>query len=241
MDCSSLSRYVDLFLDGELADQEHAEVEQHLRICAACRDAVNRETRFRASLRQAMRSVRAPGSLRDQVIARMRADGDRRMPRWTYTLAYAAGIVAIAVAGYAVVAHILSVPDPEERALAIHQESENTEILGDRGRVESFLRARAPFAFRLPVDESDAIRLVGARITRLGGMPAVVYLYDTGGRRFSVTQYPAPDGWRPGPARVGRQDGFTFATYGDAGLVQTVVGDLPEPEMVRIVPAAWAR
>lgn len=241
MDCSSLSRYVDLFLDDELADAERAEVEQHLRGCEPCRDAVNRESRFRASLQQAMRAVRAPNSLRDQVAARIREAGAPRVPRWVPTLAYAAGVAAIAALGYAIVANTLSTPGPEQRALAIHQESQNTEVLGDRGRVESFLRARAPFAFRLPVADSDQVRLVGARITRLDGVPAVVYLYDAGGRRFTVAQYPAPDGWRPGPARVGRSDGFTYATYGDSGLVQTVVGDLPEPEMSRIVPAAWGR
>jgi len=241
MDCSSLSRYVDLFLDGELASQERAEVEQHLRTCEPCRDAVNRESRFRASLRQAMQAMRAPGSLHEQVAARIREGGAPRLPRWAPTLAYAAGVAVIAALGYLLVGTTLSTEGPELRALAIHQESQNTEVLGDRGRVESFLKARAPFAYRLPVEERDGVRLVGARLARLDGVPAVVYLYDASGRRFSVAQYPAPEGWHPGPAHVGHRDGFTYATYGDSGLVQTVVGDLPEPEMSRIVPAAWGR
>lgn len=241
MECDSLSRYVDLFLDGELADRERAEVEQHLRSCPTCREAVQRESRFRDSLRETMRAMRAPSSLREQVTARIREGAGARTPRWVPTLAYAAGIAAVAALGYALVATTLSTPEPEQRVLAIHRESRDTEVLGDRGRVESFLRARAPFAYRLPIEESEGVRLVGARIVRLDGVPAVVYLYDAGGRQFTVAQYPAPSGGRPGPARVGRRDGFTFATYGDSGLVQTVVGDLPEREMSRIVPAAWGR
>lgn len=241
MECDSLSRYVDLFLDDELADAERTEVEQHLRRCEPCRDAVNRESRFRSSLQQAMRAVRAPNSLREQVTARIREGAVARTPRWVPTLAYAAGIAAVAALGYALVATTMSSPEPEQRVLAIHRESRDTEVLGDRGRVESFLRARAPFAFRLPIQESEGVRLVGARIARLDGVPAVVYLYDAGGRHFTVAQYPAPSGWRPGPARVGHRDGFTVATYGDSGLVQTVVGDLPEREFSRIVPAAWGR
>ena len=100
MDCDVLSRYLDLYLDGELAIEERSEVEAHVRTCGACRAVVTAEARFRAVLRQQLLSVRAPGSLREQVRERLAA---RRRPvamAWMPPLAYAAAVAAVAVLGY---------------------------------------------------------------------------------------------------------------------------------------------
>ena len=50
-----------IFLDGELADVEHAAIEAHLQQCESCREVISRESRFRAALRQSLRTVVAPG------------------------------------------------------------------------------------------------------------------------------------------------------------------------------------
>lgn len=240
MDCDALSRYLDLYLDGELALEERAEVEAHVRGCGACREVVTAEARFRAVLRQHLLSVRAPGSLREQVRERLMMARRRPSPAvWTPPLAYAAAVACVAVLGYMVIATYPKSPDPVAGAVAAHVAASGLEVSGDRSQVESFLNANAPFSYRLPVPEQDGIRLVGARVTRLNGLPAVVYQYDTGGRRFTVAQYRAPEGVEEVPAHLDHRDGFTVATYPDRGLVQTLVGDLPDGEVSRIVPAAW--
>jgi mycothiol system anti-sigma-R factor len=241
MECETLSRYVDVYLDGELAPEERGEIEAHLRECDDCRRAVSMETRFRSAVRQSLLSVRAPRSLRDQVVNRVREGRGAMTPRWVPTLAAAAGIMAIMALGYGVVAFTLSEPDPARSAVAAHEASSNFEVYGDRARVDSFLRTRAPFAFRLPLEDDANVRLVGARVTRLGAVPAVVYLYEMDGKQFTVAQYKAPETAGHSPRSIlGRESGFTVATYTDGGLVQTFVGDVPERDIPRILPAAWS-
>ncbi len=241
MDCNTLARYLDLYLDGELAAEERGEIETHVRGCEACRRLVQGEARFRAVLRQQLLSVRAPGSLHRQV--REHLESRRRFARasWGMPLAYAAAVASVAVLGYAVVATYPKAPDPVAGAVAAHVAASGPEVSGDRQQVDTFLKANAPFSYRLPLQEREGLRLVGARVTRLNGIPAVLYQYDAGGRRFTVAQYPPPTGSGEVSPRLDHRDGYTVATYPDQGLVQTLVGDLPEGEVSRIVPAAWSR
>lgn len=241
MDCDALTRYLDLYLDGELAPEERVEVEAHLRSCDGCRGVASSESRFRASVRQHLLSVRAPRSLRDSVRQRLLERRQASPLAWMPPLAYAAAVAGVAVMGYLVVGTWPKAPDPVQGAVAAHVAVSGPEVSGDREQVESFLRTRAPFPYRLPLTEQADLRLVGARVTRLSGVPAVVYLYDAGGRRFSVAQYLPPEGVEPPAAHLDHRDGYTVATYPDRGLVQTVVGDLPEGELSRIVPAVLGR
>jgi hypothetical protein len=90
------------------------------------------------------------------------------------------------------------------------------------------------------VPDREGVRLLGARVTQLAsGTPAVVYLYDVGGRRITVAQYPLPDGEAPSGLRLNRKDGLTVATFPAGGLVQTLVGDVPEREVPNILPASF--
>ncbi len=240
MDCETLARYLDLYLDGELALEERAEVEAHLKGCPGCQEAAAAEVRFRTGLRQALLSARAPASLREQVSRRLQQEVSAAgNARFLPALLAAAAVLMIAVVGYGVLA-LWTVPeDPVQDVVEAHRVSSDSEVFGDRDQVLGFLRAHAPFRFRVPVPDGEDARLVGARVTRFGASPAVVYLYDVGGRRVTIAQYPAPD-TGPGPGlRLDRRAGFVVATYGDQGLTQTVVSDLPDREVRRFLPASY--
>lgn len=239
MDCETLVRYLDLYLDGELALEERAEVEAHLKDCPGCHESAASEVRFRTSLRQALLSARAPASLREQVARRLRQESAAGNARYLPSLLAAAAVLMIAVMGYGVVS-MTSVPaDPVQDAVEVHRLSSDSEVFGSRDQVLGFLRTHAPFPFRVPIPDGEDARLVGARVTRLGASPAVVYLYDVAGRRVTIAQYPAPgpDGDRG--VRLDRRAGYVVATYGDQGLTQTVVSDLPDREVRRFLPASY--
>ncbi len=241
MDCEVLSRYLDLYLDGELALEERAEVEAHVRTCDECKTAISLETRFRAALRQSFSTIRAPGSLHEGVARRLREHrAGSRTPAWGPSLAYAATLLVVAGAGYAFLTMTASPPDPASSVVAAHTASSGTEVYGDVERVSTFLKEHAPFQAHVPIGDREGLRLIGARVTQLAsGTPAIVYLYDLGGRRMTVAQYPAPEGAAPSGVRLGRQDGLTVVTFPEGGLVQTLVGDVPEREVPKIIPASF--
>lgn len=240
MVCEEAIRYEDLYLDGEMAPEERLRMEAHLAACLACRTRMAEWIRIRSIVRQRMGEVRAPASLRETLTHRLRRERlkDRRR---VVALALAASLVlAVPLAGFLWDRSERPIP-LEDRAVAAHLAIAGPEVQGDRATIESFLQDRVPFPVRVPLPDQPGVRLLGARIARVGTQPAVVYLYDASGHRISVTQYaPAEEGLPPGP-RLGRRDGLTVLTYPAEGLVQTVVGDLPESAVTGIVPAAWHR
>jgi len=148
--------------------------------------------------------------------------------------------LVVAGAGWWVVNQALPAPDPASRAVAAHAASSGTEVYGDAERVSTFLKEHAPFAAHVPVADREGVRLIGARVTELAaGTPAIVYLYDVGGRRITVAQYRAPEGGGPTGVHLDRQDGLTVATFPDGGLIHTLVGDVPEGDVSKIIPASW--
>ncbi|MBM4394818.1 MAG: zf-HC2 domain-containing protein [Deltaproteobacteria bacterium] len=238
MECEVLGRYLDLYLDGELAVEERAEIEAHLRGCESCRMAATHEARFRTAVRHAMLGVRAPRSLHEQVARRLRSRADEA-PRVGMVVAWAASIAVVIGVAFGA-STVLGPADPLDDAVAVHAAASGSEVWGDAARVTGFLRERAPFTFRVPIEDREGLRLVGARVTRLGTSPAIVYQYDLGGRRVSVAQYPLSDPARPGGLRMDQRRGYTVATWADSGLEQAVVGDAPEQEVMRIIPASYS-
>jgi len=240
MVCEEAVRYEDLYLDGEMAPDERLRMEAHLAACPACRNRVTEWLRFHTVVRQRMGEVRAPASLREALDHRLRRERNPSRRR-LIPLALAASLALT----LPLAKGLWSRPeDPlplEDHAVATHLAIAGPEVQGDRATVESFLQARVPFPVRVPLPDQPGIRLLGARVARVGSRPAVVYLYDASGHRVSVTQYAPAGEDLPGAPRVGQRDGLTVVTYPAEGLVQTVVGDLPEAEVSGIVPAAWQR
>lgn len=239
MDCETLGRYLDLYLDGELAAEERAEIEAHLKACLGCREAAASEVRFRTGLREVLLSARAPASLREQVTRRIRQEANAGNGRFLPSLLAAAAVMMIAVVGYGVVSLTSGHDDPVQDLVEVHRVSSGSEVFGTRDQVLGFLRTHAPFPFRVPIPDGEDTRLVGARVTRLGDSPAVVYLYDVGGRRVTIAQYPEPSGNADREVRMDRRAGFVVATFGNQGLTQTVVSDLPDHEVRRFLPASY--
>ena len=75
MDCAELARSLDAFLDAELSEPEHGQVEEHLASCPGCWAQADSARRFRDALRTRLRSAmgagapegRAPPELRSRI------------------------------------------------------------------------------------------------------------------------------------------------------------------------------
>lgn len=75
IDCDATVRRLWDYLDEELDVQRAAQVAQHLRSCAACRQHFAFAEHFLAALHQHWPASSEPASLRERVVARLTAEG----------------------------------------------------------------------------------------------------------------------------------------------------------------------
>lgn len=233
MDCENFFRYMDLYLDDELAEEERASLEVHLASCEECRRRLSAEVEFRSELRKALSKVRAPEDLRTRVQRRLEEAREQKVS-WHVPLLSVVAVILLAVVGYGVLSMEKATGDKTEEVISLHKEATSREVYGTIEEVVSFLKDHAPFTFKLPFKEGPGVRLIGARLHHIGSIPAIIYLYEIAGRRVSVAQYPG-DGHE---VRLVRHSDLTVATFASEGLIQTLVGDIPEHEVRRFIPAS---
>src|SRR5437016_1489423 len=95
--CAGVQRFADTYLDGEFADGDRAEFEQHLTECEPCRLRVKMQAEWKMAVRGAAPRERAPAALRNRVqraVAR-EAAGRRAKKSWR---AFATRVLPVAAA-----------------------------------------------------------------------------------------------------------------------------------------------
>ena len=66
--CKEALQLVNDFIDGELENVSHAEVEKHFEVCQRCYPHLRLEQSFRAAVRRACARDKAPPELRERVL-----------------------------------------------------------------------------------------------------------------------------------------------------------------------------
>lgn len=251
IDCSELERLLPAYADGEFADgTESAEIEAHLSDCPGCADEVAAHLAFRTFLHEKAgeNRVGAPSTLRDRIrkdVARERAKDQVR--RFSLYSAVAAGLVAVASAGYIFAENrseepelvLLDAVDKHARALPV-------EVTPAGGDVEGWFRGKVDFRVRAPRFRSPkAPRLVGARLANVRDRQAAYLVYggEDSSRRTTLLVFPGsievPDGHK---THVGGRDvvmanqrGYNVAVWQQQGIVYSLVSDLDEKDMINLV------
>jgi anti-sigma factor RsiW len=72
--------YIPLYLDDELQEGDRVALEAHVKVCPACRAALDAEAEFIAAIRKARPSYQAPNPLRENVAKLLQKSCSRR--RW---------------------------------------------------------------------------------------------------------------------------------------------------------------
>ena len=252
MDCCDLERLLPAYADGEFASRESAEVESHLAGCTRCRDEVVALLAFRSFLQAKAGEARlvAPATLRDRICADMARERARdQFRRFSIYAAVAAGLVAVASAGYVMApasddspeAMLIDAVDKHMRALPI--EVRPTHSAED---VESWFRGKVDFRVRPPTFRSPQVaRLVGARLANVRDREAAYLVYggEDPDRRTTLLVFPGevelPDGRR---TRVGEREvvmanqrGYNVALWQQRGIVYSLVSDLDERDILQLV------
>lgn len=257
MNCATIERYADAFVDGEVDASARIEVEKHLAGCTSCRERFEFAGWLKRSL-QRQAKAQAPEALRQRVQQALREEREsgpfaRIDMSWRATAAVAAVALLIFGVGrnlesqgqvfHAGVAPLL------EDVVRAHAREYPAEV--NRGdQVPAYFEQRVGFNVR-PVEFGDpSVRFLGARAVQVGGRHAVSLQYEMRGHRMSVVAF------RP-PARAG-QIGQSIESDGRSvryvrvqdhvvplvehhGVLYAVVGDLEPEDGLRLAARASLR
>lgn len=245
MNCATLERYADAFVDGEVDASARIEVEKHLASCRACKERLDFAGWLKTRLKTDTK-LSAPPELRAKVQRAL--ETEKRGGSWgrvdTSWLATAA-VAALALLIFGVGRNVQTrgqivqagVAPLLEDVVRAHARPYPAEV-ARHDQVPAYFENRVGFPVR-PVEFADpSVRFLGARGAEVGGRQAVTLQYEVGGRRMTVVAF------RP-PARAG-QIGDSIESNGRSiryvqvqghlvplvehrGVLYAVVGDL-EPE-----------
>jgi mycothiol system anti-sigma-R factor len=120
--CTEIGTLVHPYLDGEFSDEDRVALERHTAECGRCRELVQYEMAFKASLRAKLASPPAPSALRRRVLASLDEvdglTGERAPSRW---LTWLLPTSATAAAAAAIALFVLVPAGPPEPAKASAQ------------------------------------------------------------------------------------------------------------------------
>ncbi|HYG70433.1 MAG TPA: zf-HC2 domain-containing protein [Anaeromyxobacteraceae bacterium] len=260
MDCAELTRSIDAYLDDEFDVRERAEADAHLAVCPRCSGLVDAQGRLRAALRSKLRAAmgqeapaaRAPDALRvriQEALARERRPLWRRaltpVPLATFAACCAGAIVVLTGQGAddalieeAVQKHNRDLP-LEVTAATVGSES-----------IPQWFAGKLDFNPTPPHFRQHGVRVVGARLSHLRELPAAyiryelprgqagLFIVDDPERRFA----PGPRPFHAGapPVRVINARGYNVAVWRQNEIVYSLVSDLDEQALFRLVQAAQA-
>src|SRR5512138_3852134 len=253
MDCRELERSMDAFLDGEFEERERAEAEAHLAGCPACRATVDAQGRIReavrAKLREAMAAPapagRAPAALRERLT---RSLAKERRPFWRRTLAPLpiATMAACAAGVLVVLASHTGNPDLLEDAIRNHHRGLPLEV--DAAAMPGWFADKLDFHPSLPHFTDAAVRIEGGRLSNLREYPAAyvryqlprgqvgLFIVDDPNRRFDAPGRDVVVGREV--VRVASARGYNVAIWRQDEIVYSLVSDLDEDALFRLVQAA---
>lgn len=251
MDCSEIERLLPAFADGEFVDGDRALVEDHLASCERCRAEVAAQAEFRAFLQAKVgRPARpAPDLLRARIRRDLAVESTRRQAgRFVAYLGVAAGIAAVASGGY-ILADGPGGLEPDAMlvdAVEKHARRLPVEVTPASGDVGGWFRDKVGFPVRVPRFRAEgAPRLVGARLANVREREAAYLVYgDDPARRMTLIVYPGDGLALPdGPRRqvnghevvMANRKGYNVAMWSQRGVVYSLVSDLDESDVLRLV------
>jgi anti-sigma factor RsiW len=258
MDCADLLRTLDAYLDSELAPQEEAEAADHLARCEACRTVAESEGRLHAHLRAQLKAAmgpgaergRAPEALKERIQAALAAEKKPLLRRVVAPVPVAA--LAACAAGVLVVVatHGGSSPLVDE-AVRKHTRDLPLEVTASSVGADSvtgWFAGKLDFNPAPPQFRGRDVRLIGARLSNIQDHPAAYVRYDLPRGHLGLFILDDPDGrYRdvgrpvaigPGNVRLINARGFNVAVWRRNEIVYSLVSDLDEDDLVRLVQTA---
>ena len=223
MTSHDMVRYLQAYCDGELEASRMLEIEAHLETCPSCRQAVNAEQDFRERLRSQIAREHVPPHLAERLRARIAEEEQPQRPSRVpvSSLALAASIAFFilgGVLGY-LIAQPVSKPGIHPLITEVVSEHMRFALLENPAELPSknteqvafWVQGRIGHAVQVPDYSATGIRLLGGRVTKLGGRQAGYIVYEKGRNIISLFAFPRYEASLSGLQEI-RRDGRIFLT-----------------------------
>jgi anti-sigma factor (TIGR02949 family) len=255
MTCSEFVRWLHAYCDGELDASTMLELGGHLEGCPSCRRAVEAEHAFRAELRGTLSQEPVPPHLVEKLRSAIAEldEGEKRSARMSTWggraswLALAASVLLLSLGG--LLGFLIGTPrsGTELHPLVAQLVSEHMKFAplenpaelssGDTQQVAFWVQERTGHRVQVPDYSSAGIRLLGGRVTRLGGHRAAYIVYEKGRNIISLFSFPRYGGSRKGLEEI-RQECMVFRTAEYMGR-QILLWDSGEMTYALVSDVGW--
>jgi anti-sigma factor RsiW len=232
MVCESWKERLDIYLDGEVPQEEMRTFDTHVRNCPFC----SADTLSRVQLKRAIQAAGKRFTPTTEFRKRVQ-ESIAAKPRHTFRLAW---MLAAAAACLLVVGTLTSIylgnrsgrdqvfSEIADLHVATLASSSPVDVIStDRHTVKPWFQGRIPFAFNLPELQNSEFSLLGGRMTYLEQTPGAHLIYDVRKHHISVFVFQE----QSLPARLGDSDlqparlSFNMKTWSHGGLRYFVIGD----------------
>ena len=241
MNCAETDRLLDAYVYGELDLAHHAEVEAHLRSCAACASAADSAGARKEALRERLTRFTASAALADRVRQSLEIPGvtspagtARRLRIFWSGAGLAAGLAASLMVGFVWGGARDRSRRVVDEAAADHVRSLMADHLtdvasSDRHTVKPWFAGKLGFSPTV-IDLADAgFPLVGGRLEEIDRQEAAALVYRRRQHVINLLIWPAE------PRRVdpgsGRRSGYQTNAWVEDGFNFLAVSEIPADEL----------
>lgn len=252
-DCAARGPQLAALLDGELATRDADTLTAHLRQCATCASALERQRDTKGALATLGTDLRAPAHLLTRVEAGLREvdERDRWIPRLEWLGGIAAVFLILAVAGWLVRQRSASTEPALVLATRLHQaetlgSAPVSYSSGDASAVAQWAAIVTGQAVDVPSFAASGYRLLGARTDASVARGAVSLIYQGPGGPMTCVivgrEVPLGGTAVSSAATLGvhvlRTQGTTAAGWWEDGTTYILVANQPQPALLDLMSQA---
>jgi len=223
MECDACRRLLPAYGDNELSVESALDVEAHVRTCARCRAALERQRTFSQTIGRLYPRAPLPSGLEDRIRRVVRTAPSSRF--WLNGLALAAAVLLVlGVAWMATRPRASAAPASVMAAAEIHRSGRQHALplaiqSSDAAAVNAWLTRALSFPINAPVQQTTTMRLEGAAVVELAGERAGYVQYRRDGHPISLFLLP-PRAWPESGERVQvQQVDFHLYTINGVNLI----------------------
>jgi anti-sigma factor RsiW len=220
MDCDAYRALLAAYGDNELSVESALAVERHVRACAQCDAALERQRTFSQVVGRSYPRATLPPGLEDRVRRAVRAAPGSHFRLNVLALA-ASALLVFGVVWRLARPHAADVPASVVAAAAVHRGARQHTLplalhSSDASAVNTWLARTLSFPVSQPVQQTTAMTLEGASVVELAGQRVGYVRYERNGDPVSLFLLP-PRAWPETGRRVDVKD-VEFHLYTIDGL-----------------------